>query len=42
MPSIYYTYSHNSLSVGQFLLAMGIGLIIVLIIFIFLSKRLDK
>ena len=42
MPSIYYTYFHNSLSVGQFLLAIGIGLIISLIIFVFLSKRLDK
>ena len=42
MPSIYYTYSHNSLSVGQFLLAAGIGLIISLIIFIFIYKRLDK
>ena len=42
MPSIYYTYSHNSLSVNQFLLALGIGLVISLIIFTFLSKRLDK
>lgn len=42
MPSIYYTYSHNSLSIGQFLLAAGIGLIIASIIFIFLSKKLDK
>ena len=38
MPSIYYTYSHNSLSIGQFLLALGIGLIVSLIIFTFLSK----
>ena len=42
MPSIYYTYSHNSLSVNQFLLALGIGFVISLIIFTFLSKRLDK
>lgn len=42
MPSIYYTYSHNSLSVNQFLLALGIGLIVSLIIFIFISKILDK
>lgn len=39
MSSIYYTYSHNSLSVGQFLLAMGIGLIVSLIIFIFIAKK---
>ena len=42
MPSIYYTYSHNSLSISQFLLALGIGLIVSLIIFTFISKRLDK